>query len=121
MFVDFHPVAQVRVRATDAGSRPRQGVAVGDVTVTIVRNRPPVFNPSVITLPSVNVDQTSINFNIAATDPDTVVSTVVQCSFIIMLLKFYIPSRQPRSSSDIRLLRIPSFHLKSFGQRKLLY
>ena len=36
-------------------------------------------------------------------------------------LKFYIPSRQLRSSSDTRLLRIPSFCLKSFGQCKFLY
>ena len=36
-----------------------------------------------------------------------------------LTLKFYIPSWQLRSSSDIRLLRIPSFRLKSFGQRKL--
>ena len=37
------------------------------------------------------------------------------------LLKFYIPSRQLRSSSDTYLLRIPSFHQKSFGQRKFSY
>ena len=37
------------------------------------------------------------------------------------LLKFFIPSRQLRSSSDTRLLRIPSFRLKSFGQRKFSY
>ena len=37
------------------------------------------------------------------------------------LLKFYIPSRQLRSSSDTHLLRIPSFRLKSFGQRKFSY
>ena len=36
-------------------------------------------------------------------------------------LRFYIPSRQLHSSSDTRLLRIPSFRLKSFGQRKFSY
>ena len=36
-------------------------------------------------------------------------------SYLSDLLKFYIPSRQLRSSSDTLLLRIPSFHLKSFG------
>ena len=41
-------------------------------------------------------------------------------SYLSDLLKFYIPSRQLRSSSDPRL-RIPSFHLKSFGQRKFSY
>ena len=39
-------------------------------------------------------------------------------SYLSDLLKFYISSRQLRSSSDFRLLRIPSFRLKSFGQRK---
>ena len=39
-------------------------------------------------------------------------------SYLSDLLKFYIPSRQLRSSSDTRLLRTPSFRLKSFGQRK---
>ena len=42
-------------------------------------------------------------------------------SYLSDLLKFYIPSRQLRSSSDTRLLRIPSFRLKSFGQRKFSY
>ena len=42
-------------------------------------------------------------------------------SYLSDLLKFYIPSRQLRSSSDTRLLRIPSFCLKSFGQRKFSY
>ena len=42
-------------------------------------------------------------------------------SYLSDLLKFYFPSRQLRSSSDTRLLRIPSFRLKSFGQRKFLY
>ena len=37
------------------------------------------------------------------------------------LLRLYIPSRQLRFSSDTRLLRIPSFRLKSFGQRKFSY
>ena len=32
----------------------------------------------------------------------------------------YIPSRQLRSSSDTRLLRIPSFHLKSFWTTQIL-
>ena len=41
-------------------------------------------------------------------------------SYLSDLLKFYIPSRQLRSSSDTRL-RIPSFRLKSFGQRKFSY
>ena len=35
-------------------------------------------------------------------------------SYLSDLLKFYIPSRQLRSSSDIPLLRIPSFRLKFF-------
>ena len=39
-------------------------------------------------------------------------------SYLSDLLKFYMSSRQLRSSSDFRLLRIPSFRLKSFGQRK---
>ena len=39
----------------------------------------------------------------------------------VSVLKFYIPSRRLRSSSDSRLLRIPSFRLKSFGQRKFSY
>ena len=34
-------------------------------------------------------------------------------SYLSDLLKFYISSRQLRSSSDFRLLRIPSFRLKS--------
>ena len=42
-------------------------------------------------------------------------------SYLSDHLKFYIPFRQLRSSSDTRLLRIPSFRLKSFGQRKFLY
>ena len=42
-------------------------------------------------------------------------------SYVSDLLKFYISSRQLRSSSDIPLLRIPSFRLKSFGQRKFSY
>ena len=42
-------------------------------------------------------------------------------SYLSDLLKFYISSRQLRSSSDFRLLRIPSFRLKSFGQRKFSY
>ena len=42
-------------------------------------------------------------------------------SYLSDLLKFYIPSRQLRSPSDTRLLRIPSFRLKSFGQRKFSY
>ena len=42
-------------------------------------------------------------------------------SYLSDLLKFYIPSRQLRSSSDTRLLRIPSFRLKSLGQRKFSY
>ena len=37
------------------------------------------------------------------------------------LLRLYIPSRQLRFSSDTRLLRIASFRLKSFGQRKFSY
>ena len=37
------------------------------------------------------------------------------------LLKFYIPSWQLRFCSDSYLLRIPSFRLKSFGQRKVSY
>ena len=37
-------------------------------------------------------------------------------SYLSDLLKFYISSHQLRSSSDTRLLHIPSFHLKSFGQ-----
>ena len=36
-------------------------------------------------------------------------------------LKFYIPSQQLRSFSDSRLVRIPSFRLKTFGQRKFSY
>lgn len=72
----LHPVAQVRVRAADAGSRPRQGIAVGDVTVNIVRNNPPVFNNPSVSLPTMNVDETTISYNIAATDIDTVVSIV---------------------------------------------
>ena len=36
-------------------------------------------------------------------------------------LKFYNPSRQLRSFSDFRPLRIPSFRLKSFGQSKFSY
>ena len=39
-------------------------------------------------------------------------------SYLPDLLKFYISFRQLCSSSDSRLLRIPSFRLKSFGQRK---
>ena len=39
-------------------------------------------------------------------------------SYLSALLKFCIPSRQLRPSSDSRLLRIPSFRLKSFGPRK---
>ena len=42
-------------------------------------------------------------------------------SYLSDLLKFYIPSRQLRSSSDARLLCIPSFRLKFFGQRKFSY
>ena len=42
-------------------------------------------------------------------------------SYLSDLLKFYIPSRQLRSSSDTRLLRIPSFRLESFGQSKFSY
>ena len=42
-------------------------------------------------------------------------------SYLSDLLKFYIPSRQLRSSFDTRLLRISSFRLKSFGQRKFSY
>ena len=42
-------------------------------------------------------------------------------SYLSDLLIFYISSRQLRSSSDTRLLRIPSFRLKSFGQRKFSY
>ena len=42
-------------------------------------------------------------------------------SYLSDHLKFYIPSQQLRSSSDIRLLRIPSFRLNSFGQRKFSY
>ena len=42
-------------------------------------------------------------------------------SYLSDLQKFYIPSRQLRSSSDSHLLRIPSFRLKSFGQRKFSY
>ena len=42
-------------------------------------------------------------------------------SYLSDLLKFYIPSRQLRSFSVSRLLRIPSFRLKSFGQRKFSY
>ena len=42
-------------------------------------------------------------------------------SYLSDLLKFYISSRQLRSSSDTRLLRIPSFRLKSFGERKFSY
>ena len=37
------------------------------------------------------------------------------------LLRLYIPSRQLRFSSDTRLLRIPSFRLKSFWQRNFSY
>ena len=74
--VCLHPVAQVRVRAADAGSRPRQGIAVEDVTVNIVHNNPPVFSSPVASLPAMNVDETTINYNIAATDIDTVVSIV---------------------------------------------
>ena len=42
-------------------------------------------------------------------------------SYLSDLLKLYIPSQQLRSSSDTRLLRISSFRLKSFGQRKFSY
>ena len=42
-------------------------------------------------------------------------------SYLSDLMKFYIPSRQLRSPSDTRLLRIPSFRLKSFEQRKFSY
>ena len=42
-------------------------------------------------------------------------------SYLSDLLKFYIPSRQLRSSSDSRLLCILSFRLKSLGQRKFSY
>ena len=42
-------------------------------------------------------------------------------SYLFDLLKFYIPSRQFWSSSDTLLLRIPSFRLKSFRQRKFSY
>ena len=42
-------------------------------------------------------------------------------SYLSDLLKFYIPSPQLHSSSNTRLLPIPSFHLKSFGQRKFSY
>ena len=42
-------------------------------------------------------------------------------SYLSDLQKFYIPSRQLRSSSDTRLLRTSSFRLKSFGQRKFSY
>ena len=42
-------------------------------------------------------------------------------SYLSDLLKFYIPSRQLRSSSDSRLLGIPSFRPKSFGKRKFFY
>ena len=42
-------------------------------------------------------------------------------SYLSDLLKFYMPSRQLRSSSDTRLLRISSFRLKSSGQRKFSY
>ena len=42
-------------------------------------------------------------------------------SYLSDLLKFYISSRQLHFSSDIHLLRIPSFCLKSFGQRKFSY
>ena len=39
-------------------------------------------------------------------------------SYLSDLLKFYIPSRQLRSSSDSCLLTIPLFRLKSFGKLK---
>ena len=42
-------------------------------------------------------------------------------SYLSDLLKFYIPSRQLPSSSDTRLLRIPSFRLKFCGQRIFSY
>ena len=42
-------------------------------------------------------------------------------SYLSDLLKFYVPFRQLRSSSDTHLLRISSFRLKSFEQRKFLY
>ena len=42
-------------------------------------------------------------------------------SYLSDLLQFYIASRQLRSSSDTRLLCIPSFRLKSFGQHKFSY
>ena len=42
-------------------------------------------------------------------------------AYLSDLLKFYIPSRQLRSSSDTCLLRISSFRLKSFEQRKFSY
>ena len=42
-------------------------------------------------------------------------------SYLSDLLKLYIPSWQLRSSSDSRLLRIPSFRLNSFGRRKFSY
>ena len=68
-------IFQVRVRASDAGSRPQQRFAEADITVTIVRNFPPRFASSTITLPVVNVDQTSIPNTISATDPNTRVSS----------------------------------------------
>ena len=42
-------------------------------------------------------------------------------SYLSDLLQLYTPSRTLRSSADTRLLRIPSFRLKSFGHRTFLY
>ena len=42
-------------------------------------------------------------------------------SYLSDFLMFYFLSQQLRSSSDSRLLRIPSFRLKSFGRRKFSY
>ena len=42
-------------------------------------------------------------------------------SYLSDLLKVYNPSRQLCNSPDSRLLRIPSFSLKSFAQRKFSY
>ena len=57
----------------------------------------------------------------AAIDERVFVASAVACIREVNLLNFDIPSTQLRSSSDSRLLRIPSFRLKSFGRRKFSY
>merc|ERR1712121_436160 len=41
--------------------------------------------------------------------------------YLSALLHVYVPSRQLRSSSDSKLLRVPHVRTKSFGQRSFFY